>query len=75
LIVFLAAHLLAPRLTQILPFFWSCPMHSTHDTRFGPRRATPANTVSYISGWKARALAAVVAEDIVLIAAGAVRAS
>jgi hypothetical protein len=32
MIVLLAAHLLAPRLAQIAPFFRSCPMHDPEDT-------------------------------------------
>jgi len=36
----LAAHLLAPRLAQRAPFFWSCPMHDPEDTPLELCRAT-----------------------------------
>jgi hypothetical protein len=37
--MFLAAYLLAPRLTQVAPFFGSCPLHDPEDTTPGLRGA------------------------------------
>jgi hypothetical protein len=42
--VFLTADLLTPRLTEIAPFLWSCPLHVTEDTTVTPFVASQVST-------------------------------